>query len=159
MLLALLLAVGAATTDGAPPSPGPVEPDTAHRAILHAALEAFGGAFRAGDADALDSLLADDYVHTNGGSGTVLDKRQWLDYVRQRGLDLEQGRLRVDRYDTSNVVVRWHPAAAVVSSQVTSEGVQSGRAFVSRLQVTQIWVWQANRWRRAAFHDSPLPTR
>lgn len=133
------------------------EPDSAQRAALHVALQAFSLAFRRGDAETLDTLLTADYVHINGGSGTVLDRTQWLDYVRSRRADLQSGKLRVDRYETSAVSIRWYPAAAVVSSQVTSEGTQNGVSFATRLQVTQIWIRVGERWRRAAFHDSPIP--
>jgi hypothetical protein len=133
------------------------EPDSARQAALHAALQAFGRAFRHADAAALDSLLTADYLHTNGGSGAVLDRTRWLDYVRSRRADLRSGNLRVDRYETSAVTVRWYPSTAVVSNEVVSEGIQNGAPFASRLRVTQVWVEAGGRWRRAAFHDSSIP--
>jgi hypothetical protein len=148
-MLALLLFLGGAAIAS--------EPDSARRAALDASLQAFTRAFRNADAHALDTLLAADYVHTNGGSGAVLDRKQWLEYVRTRRADLRNGKLRLDRYDISEVTIRWHPASAVVSSQVTTEGEQNGVPFTSRLRVTQVWILVGERWRRAAFHDSPLP--
>jgi len=146
-MLSLLLVLATAVT----------EPDSSQRAALHAALQVLSVAFQEGDAETLDTLLTTDYVHTNGGSGTVLDRTQWLDYVRSRRADLERGMLRVDRYETSAVSIRWYQAAAVVSSQVTSEGTQNGVSFATRLRVTQVWIRVGRRWRRAAFHDSPIP--
>jgi hypothetical protein len=156
-MLSLLLAWVTATGDGVAPRPAPGEPDSVSRVALEAALQAFDVAFLRADAEVLDTLLVTEYLHTNGGGGSVLDKAQWLDYVRRRRADLESGRLRVTRYESSNVTVRWHPGTAVVSSRVLAEGVQDGVPFASRLQVTQVWIRVGERWRRAAFHDSPLP--
>ncbi len=133
------------------------EPDTLRRLALERAINAFSAAFLLADENALDTLLADDYVHTNGGTGSVLDKARWLEYIRTRRAELANGRLRVDRYESSDVTIRWHGDAAVVSSQVESEGSRDGRPFATRLQVTQVWVRSGGQWRRAAFHDSPLP--
>ena len=55
------------------------------------------------------------------------------------------------------MTIRWHGDAAVVSSQVVSEGSRDGQPFATRLQVTQVWVRSGGQWRRAAFHDSRLP--
>jgi hypothetical protein len=96
------------------------EPDSLHRLALERALGAFSAAFLQADEKALDTLLADDYVHTNGGTGSVLDKARWLEYIRARRAELASGRLRMDHYESSEVTIRW-------------------------------------QWRRAAFHDSPLP--
>jgi hypothetical protein len=133
------------------------EPDSLHRLALERALGAFNAAFLRADEKALDSLLADDYVHTNGGTGSVVDKARWLEYIRARRAELASGRLRVDRYESTDVTIRWHGGAAMVSSQVVSAGSRDGRPFATRLQVTQVWVRSGGQWRRAAFHDSPLP--
>jgi Domain of unknown function (DUF4440) len=133
------------------------EPDSLHRLALERALDAFSAAFLRAEEKALDTLLTDDYVHTNGGTGSVLDKARWLEYIRTRRAELASGRLRVDRYESTDVTIRWHGDAAVVSSQVVSEGSRDGRPFAARLQVTQVWVRSGGKWRRAAFHDSPLP--
>lgn len=134
-----------------------LEPDSVDRAALQKALQDFSSAFLAADAQALDTLLAADYLHTNGGTGAVLTKAEWLDYIRARRADLRAGRLRVHRYETTDMVIRWYSGAAVVSGRVFAEGRRNGAAFSSRLQVTQLWIRTGDRWRRAAFHDSPVP--
>lgn len=132
------------------------EPDSLSRVALERTLGAFNAAFLQADAEVLDTLLADEYVHTNGGTGSVLDKARWLEYIRSRRAELASGRLRVDRYQSSGVTIRWHGDAAVVSSLVVSVGSRDGKPFATRLQVTQVWVRSGGQWRRAAFHDSPL---
>jgi ketosteroid isomerase-like protein len=132
------------------------EPDSLHRLALERALGAFSAAFLRADENALDTLLTDDYVHTNGGNGSVLDKARWLEYIRTRRAEVASGRLRVDRYESTQATIRWHGNAAVVTSQVVSEGSRDGQPFATRLRVTQVWIRLGGQWRRAAFHDSPL---
>jgi hypothetical protein len=152
MLLTWVLATSAGLT-------GLGQPDSLRLLALQSSLQSFGAAFLKSDAAALDTFLVDSYLHTNRASGTVLDKPRWLDYIRQRRADLQSGRLRIHRYETLEPAIRWFPSAAVVSTQVVSEGLQDGRHFLTRLQVTQVWVQIDGQWRRAAFHDSPLPDR
>jgi hypothetical protein len=156
-MLAFLLAFSTATTDSLRIPAGGAEPDSLRRVALHAALHAFSGAFLEADAEALDTFLTADYLHTNGGTGSVLDKTEWLEFIRGRRVELQSGRLQVERYETTLQEIRWYPAAAVVSSQVLSAGTRDGVPFESRLRVTQVWVRLGERWWRAAFHDSPLP--
>jgi hypothetical protein len=144
------------TTMLAAPALG-IEPDSLGRRALARAVEAFSAAFLRADVATLDTMLAENYVHTNGGTGSVLDKAGWLEYIRSRRAELASGRLRVTRYESSAVTIRWHGDAAVVSSRVASAGMRDGAPFASRLQVTQVWVRSGAQWRRAAFHDSPLP--
>lgn len=151
-MLALLLAWSAATI--APQAPGG-EPDSLSRVALHRALDAFSDAFLRADAAALDTLIVAGYRHTNGGTGSMLGKADWLDYVRARRKDLDSGRLEVRRYEVVDMAITWHPGAAVVTNRVVSEGTQDGAGFASRLQVTQVWIREGRQWRRAAFHDSP----
>ena len=151
MAFALLL-----TTVLAVPAFG-AEPDSLDRRSLQRAVDAFSAAFVRADVAALDTLLADDYLHTNGGTGRVLDKARWLEYIRARRAELQGGQLRVSRHESSAVTIRWHGDAAVVASRVVSEGSRDGQPFATRLQVTQVWVRSGGQWRRAAFHDSPAP--
>ncbi len=156
-MLSFVLALSAAVANGVWPGTTCVEPDSASRAALYAALKGFSAAFRDADHEALDTLLDASYMHTNGGTGQVLTRDEWIEYVRRRRADLENGRLRIDTYETSDVRIRWCSGAAVVSSQTRSEGIHNGRSFQSRLRVTQLWLHVGGRWRRAAFHDSPIP--
>lgn len=153
-MLSLLLVLSAAAAPCVAPYACKQRPDTLHRAALQAGLDAFGAAFLRADAEALDTLLAPDYVHTNGASGAVLGKTQWLEFIRSRRADLRSGRLRIDHYSASDQVIRWHAATAVVTSKVISRGVRDGVPFETRLRVTQVWIRAGSRWYRAAFHDS-----
>jgi hypothetical protein len=136
-----------------------VVPDSAARPELIRALGEFRDAFARADAATLERLLTDDYVHTNGGSGQVVTRAAWLSYVRGRRVELDDGTLRIDEYLVSEPDIRLFGTSAVVLQQVTTTGVRKGEAFRSRVQVSQVWTREGGRWRRAAFHDSPLEVR
>jgi hypothetical protein len=55
---------------------------------------------------------------------------------------LDAGVVRIEEYRSSEPVIRLI--------------VRKGERFRSRVQVTQVWIREGGRWRRAAFHDSPL---
>jgi ketosteroid isomerase-like protein/catechol 2,3-dioxygenase-like lactoylglutathione lyase family enzyme len=122
-----------------------------------AAVAAFGRAFREADMSALQTLLTDDYVHVNGGSGNAIDREEWLKWMASRRAEIDSGALVLSRYDVEDVTVRITGKTAVVTAVVHSSGKRNGVSFTSSVRVTNVWVEQAGEWRRAAFHDSALP--
>jgi ketosteroid isomerase-like protein len=116
-------------------------------------VQSFSDAFVEADAETLETLLTDDYIHTNTGGG-VLDKTEWLAWIRTRQADLAAGTIRIDRYIHDEVRIRTYGHMAVVTGLNTTEGVREGEPFRSRLRFTHVWVKQGNQWRRAAFHDT-----
>ncbi len=122
---------------------------------IRALLDRFGKAFVEADAATLETLLADDYVHTNSNGGT-LNKARWLDYIRTRNAELKSGRLRVNSYINDDLKIRVYGNTAVVTGRNTSGGERDGKAFSLQLRFTHVWVKQAGQWRRAAFHDSAI---
>ena len=88
-------------------------PDSATRQELVRALGEFRDAFARADAAVLDRLLTDDYVHTNGGSGQVLDRAAWLGYVRARRAELDHGTLRIEQYRVHRADLHLARASAV----------------------------------------------
>ncbi len=161
-MLALML-VWVTATPGLLPlrAPSCAEPDSATRAALASALRSFSAAFLKADAEALDTFLVTDYLHTNGGTGTVLDKTRWLDYIRTRRAALQRGHLRVDRYELVGTAITSYPGTAIVSSQVVTEGLQNSIPFASRLQVTQVWLSRRPKVRRATgrYRDADCQVR
>ncbi len=144
----LLAALPVLATDAADPA----------RAV-EAAVEAFGEAFAVADVEALDALLATDYVHVNGGSGSLVSRSDWLAWIASRQTDLASGGLVIETYEVQDLRIDLHGSAAVVTGVVTSNGIERGERFASRLRFTNLWVHEDGAWRRAAFHDSPLPDR
>jgi hypothetical protein len=120
------------------------------------AFSAFRHAFVTADLPVLRALLTDDYVHTNGRSGEVLDRQQWLGYMTARRTELDQGSLIIDTYLVDDLEVRIQGEAAdsaVVTGVAISSGRRHGAPFESRVRFTNLWVQRDGAWRRAAFHD------
>jgi ketosteroid isomerase-like protein len=124
---------------------------------VRAAVSAFGRAFVEADVSVLQRLLTNDYVHVNGRSGSVLNRDEWLKWVAFRRADLNSGELVISAHTVEDVKVQVHGEAAVVTGVAYSSGQRKGASFTSRVRFTNVWIMQGGAWRRAAFHDSPLP--
>jgi hypothetical protein len=124
---------------------------------VRASVSAFGRAFAEADKPVLQALLTKDYIHVNGRSGSVLNRDKWLKWITSRRAQLDSGELSITTYIVSDVKVQIYGEAAVVTGVVHSSGQRNNVLFSSRVRFTNLWVKQGGAWRRAAFHDSPLP--
>ncbi len=102
-------------------------------------------------------LLTKNYLHVNGRSGSVLNRDQWLKWVASRRAELDSGALVIKTYSVGDVKVQIYGEAAVVTGVVDSSGQRNDSLFTIQVRFTNVWVKQGGEWRRAAFHDSPLP--
>ena len=123
---------------------------------VRAAISEFSSAFSNADTARLRVLLTPDYVHVNGGSGEVLDRERWLNWVGTRRGELDAGQYILASYELGDVDIRMYGNAAVVTGTVHSTGMEHGSPFESRIRFTNTWVRWKGRWRRAGFHDSPV---
>ena len=121
------------------------------------AVSAFAVAYAAADVVALEAMLTEDYVHVNGRTGNVIGREAWLEWVASRRVAIDRGGVVITWYlvDEVNVVVQTD--AAVVTGVVHSRGKKGGRPFASHIRFTNTWIAEGGVWRRASFHDSPLP--
>jgi|SRR5688572_18613510 ketosteroid isomerase-like protein len=117
------------------------------------AVEKFSKAFVEADVFILDSLLSEDYLHTNS-NGSILNKQQWLKYIETRKKELETGRLEVESYENKGLKIIDYKKTAIVTGTNVAKGKRDGKRFVTELRFTQVWVRQNSQWKRAAFHDS-----
>jgi ketosteroid isomerase-like protein len=124
---------------------------------VRAAVSEFGRAFVEAGVSVLEILLAEHYIHVNGRSGSVLNRNEWLSWVESRRKELNTGNLLINAHSVEDVQVQVYGEAAVVTGVVHSSGQRKGSMFTSRVRFTNLWVMQGGAWRRAAFHDSPLP--
>ena len=129
-----------------------------NRDDLYRALDSFNLAFEKGDISQLASMITDNYVHTNG-SWRSFGKEKWLGYMRDRKAKIEQGDLIIHSYSTQEVDVQWYGQSAIVTAKITSSGIEDGLAFSKEFRVTNIWVYEGQRWKRAGFHDTPIDNR
>ena len=108
----------------------------------------WANAERAGDADALEPLLADDFLLV-GPLGFVLDKTQYLGSRRA-------GDLRHESLVWDDVHVRGYGDAAVAVGAQTQRTTFQGRDASGRFRVTQVAIRRGDRWILAGLHYSPI---
>lgn len=122
------------------------------------AVEKFSQAFKNADAEALSAMLTDDYLHCNNGSEPI-GKATWLEFVRSRKIALDAGSLKLREYRNEDVRVVCYGNSAVVSGVNIAEGLRDSQSFSTKIRFTHLWVLEDRVWKRAAFHDSPLPVQ
>ena len=108
----------------------------------------WAAAERGGDADALDPLLADDFLLV-GPLGFMLDKAQYLGSRRS-------GDLKHEALVWEDVNVRVYGEAAVAVGSQTQRSTYQGRDASGRFRVTQVVVRQEDRWSLVGLHYSPI---
>jgi ketosteroid isomerase-like protein len=114
--------------------------------VLHL-VERWAGAEQGNDAEALDGLLADDFVGV-GPLGFVLGREQWLGRF---GNGLENRAFAVQ-----DPQVRDYGAAAVVVGILDQETSFQGRDNSGRFRLTLVAARPADRWQLANAHIGPL---
>ena len=138
-------------------TPPTVAQQTTPEHEVRAALSAFARAFREADVSVLQTLLTESYLHVNGRSGNVLNRDQWLNWVASRRAELDRGEFVFTTYRVEDVQVQLYGEAAAVTGVVHASGQRHDALFTIAGRFTNIWVKQGGVWRRAGFHDSPLP--
>jgi ketosteroid isomerase-like protein len=108
----------------------------------------WANAERAGDADALSPLLADEFLLV-GPLGFLLDKTQYLGSRRS-------GDLRHESLVWEDVRVRVYNDAAVAVGIQTQRSTYRGRDASGRFRVTLVAVRYGDRWTVVGLHYSPI---
>lgn len=123
---------------------------------LRNAVARFGEAFKTADTQRLDLLLTDNYIHVNGGSGNIIRKQAWLNWLGSRKSELQTGKYRFTHYQVDVLSVVVQDRVAIVVGEAVSAGQRNEIPFKSKLRFSNTWLCEKGQWRRAAFHDSPL---
>ena len=110
---------------------------------LRELLAARTAALAAGDVDALQGILADDFVYTNA-SGVVFDKAAYLAFY------VTSGDMRWQSQELDDIRVRVLGSAAVVTCRVRDRASFRGARFDAWFRSMQVFVNQAGRWRCVA---------
>jgi ketosteroid isomerase-like protein len=108
----------------------------------------WAAAERAGDADALAPLLADDFLLV-GPLGFMLDKTQYLGSRRS-------GDLRHESLEWADVRVRTYGEAAVAVGTQAQRSTFQGDDASGRFRVTQVLVRRGDHWTVVGLHYSPI---
>ena len=102
-----------------------------------------------GDADALAGLWADSLTVTAPGVA-VLGRDDALALAKA-------GRIKFDRYETSDIKVRVFSGAAIVTGRLQRSRIVDGKPVADDWQFTKTYVRAQGKWLVAAFHASPRP--
>ena len=103
-----------------------------------------------GDAVALDQLWASDLIVTVPDM-PVMDKSESLAFVRS-------GKMKFQRYQTSDIRTRVYGDAAVVTGQLARERESARKEFEDDWRFTKIYVRRNGRWQVVAWHGSHVGT-
>jgi ketosteroid isomerase-like protein len=108
----------------------------------------------AGDVDALQPLLTDDFVGI-GPHGYLLTKQQWLDRSTS-------GDFANQQFSRDDIAVRSYGQAAIAVGVQSQQAAYKGRPSNGRFRLTQVLIRQDGGWRIAGLHlsrlaDQPAP--
>jgi len=98
----------------------------------------FARAVDGNDADALDGLLANDWIIVEP-DGSIIDKARFLGVIRS-------GALSHESMESTDLRVRLYGNTAVVTALTTTKGKFMGQDFASCERATDIFVKQTDRW-------------
>jgi hypothetical protein len=102
-------------------------------------------ATREGDLDALKRILHEDYSHVTG-SGSVMNREQYIDWVKATPRRHERHGLQVKRYGDTAVIV------GGLTNHLSEAG---GSTRVIEALVTQVAHCEQGVWRFVAFQITP----
>jgi ketosteroid isomerase-like protein len=96
----------------------------------------------------LDQLLADDVVIGNS-QGQILTKPEFLDRMRSPGRTLKI-------LNTRDVVVRLYGTVAILTEQITVDGLDNGHPFGGEFRFIRIFARQHGKWRVVLGQGTPI---
>lgn len=104
-----------------------------------------------GDADALNKLWADD-LEVTVPKMPVMSKADVLGFAKS-------GRMKFERYQTSDVKVRVYGDAAVVSGRLQRTRTLNGKTLDDNWNFLKVYVRHGGRWQVVAFQASEAATQ
>jgi ketosteroid isomerase-like protein len=105
----------------------------------------------AGDAAALEKLLAPDFVYTNQDAG-MASRAEMVAGVKS-------GATKYDTFTVGGMKVHVHGDAAVVTGKASIKGKENGKAIDEELRFTDTWVKRDGRWLCAATQVTRIPKK
>jgi hypothetical protein len=113
--------------------------------------DAWNAAHRTIDPDALDALWADD-LEVVVPRMPPMSKREALEFFRT-------GRMRFERYDTSDLKARRYGDTAVITGRLQRMYTLGGTRRQDDWRFTKIYVQRSGAWKVVSFHASDAPTQ
>jgi ketosteroid isomerase-like protein len=114
---------------------------------------AYESALRASDTDALQRIIAPDFLFITS-SGDVRDRQEIL-----RSYAAKEVNLRV--FTSHNVSVRFHGSVGILTADIVKEGdyvtgPRAGSVFTGRYRFTRVYACGAQGWQLVSTHESEL---
>ena len=105
-------------------------------------------AMLAGDADALEDLLARDATYV-GPDGSVTGRDDDIELYRS-------GALRFERFEVESLDARVYGDTGVTTSIAALAGTINGSPFTARLRYSRTWIGLPSSWRVVAAHATNM---
>ncbi|WP_108808424.1 nuclear transport factor 2 family protein [Aquimarina spinulae] len=118
-------------------------------------ITTFNTAFKEGNVAKLESLITDNYRHTNGTSKSI-GKNAWLEYLKKRKKDIDDGRLVVTNYDMKETQLELYENFAIITAKIITTDIKERNPIENQYRVSHVWIKEGNIWKRAGFHDSKI---
>ncbi|WP_181899418.1 nuclear transport factor 2 family protein [Flagellimonas nanhaiensis] len=134
---------------------GNVASNESKKEALLNTIKKFNTAFKEGDIDVLESMITENYLHTNGNS-KVIQKKDWFNYLTQRSQDIASGKIQVTDYTMDETAIEFHGSTAIVTGRISVSTLTDGQTQTSQYRITNIWVLEDGNWKRAGFHDGKI---
>jgi len=105
----------------------------------------------AGDAVALEKMLAPDYVYTNPEADTA---------TRSEMINgMKSGATKYDTFKVEDMKVHVYGDAAVVTGKATTTGMENGKHIDDVVRFTDTWVKRNGKWACAATQVTRVPKK
>ncbi len=138
--LPLALTLGLILTPGA--NPGAAQSDDASKIV---AMENLWNQMQLNhDAVAMEKMIDEDFVLTDY-DGTLLDKKQFLDSIKDMSIKLTQEM-------SEGMKLHPHGNTVVITGATREKGTQNGKAFAHNGRFTDTWIKKDGRWLCVASH-------
>ena len=123
--------------------------------ILLKRVEEFNFAFKECDIEQLETLITENYLHTNGNSRSI-KRNTWLEYLEKRKLEINNGNLVVNTYDMKEIEIELYDDMAIIIGKIVTSSTKSAEYQENEYRITNIWVKEDGNWKRAGFHDGKI---
>lgn len=118
-------------------------------------IDKFNKAFQEGNFSVIESLIAENYLHTNGNSKSIR-KEDWFNYLHKREKEIKLGSLKVVEYKMSEIEIDTYGNTAIVTGKVNVSNKRKKDIQKNEYRVTNVWVNELGNWKRAGFHDGKI---
>ena len=129
--------------------------DNAQKELLMETVKTFNTAFNEGNIEVLIPMITNYYVHTNSNSKSI-GKEDWLAYLAKRKKQLESGELVIKNYEMDEIDVKMYENMAILTGKISFLSISGGMEKQNAYRVTNVWVLEDGRWKRAGFHDTRI---